>query len=216
MTIAKTKKIEIEITEAQEEFLKTFAAKQYPGAEDNLCTVCPIHVVQTRRERVVDPDYDSVDHISYYNTDMEYGFSSEKEMIEAYYEDENIDFEILSFKEAKYEDIIGHDGKEYHICDEYDYYTAYGLNPDNVHKTYVGYYYDTVAFFFIREEAIKYMKYQGHNLTEPRVYTYGPGYANYGDYVPFWNLLMSIGQKLNEVKGNDIKEESTDCKDNVM
>lgn len=215
MSVAKTKKIQIEITEAQEKFLKTFAEKQYPGAKDNLATVSPIHVVQTRRERVINPDYDSCDHIAYYNTDMEMGFDSLKEMVESYYEDDDIDFEIIPYEKCQYQDIKGYDEKEYHIYDENDYCEAYGIDGSNVHKTYVGYYYETVAFFFIREEAERYMKYQGHNLTSPRVYTYGPGYSNCGDYVPFWNLLMNIGQKLNEVKGNDVKEKTTNCKDNV-
>lgn len=216
MTVAKTKKVEIEITEAQEKFLKAFAEKQYPGAEDNLSTVSPIHVVQTRRERVVNPDYDSVDHIGYYHTEMEMGFDTPEELVEAFYEDEDIDFKIISFEDAKYNSITGSNGEEEYIYDTNDYFEAYGIDADDVEISYIGYYYDTVAFFFIREEAKKYMEYQGHNLTSPRVYTYGPGYANYGDYVPFWNLLMSIGQKLNEVKGNDVKEKTTNCEDNVI
>lgn len=216
MPVAKTNKIEIEITEAQEELLRKFAAKQYPGADDNLSTVCPIHVVQTRRERIVNPDYDDVDIISYYNTDMELGFDSLEEMVEYYYEDDDIEFKIIPYEESKGNDIIGSNGETYHIYDEDDYLEAYGINSYDVEKVYVGYYYDNVAFFFIRDEAKDYMRYQGHNLTSPRIYTFGPGYANYGDYVPFWNLLMSIGQKLNEVKGNDINKESTNCEDKVI
>lgn len=216
MPAAKTNTIEIEITETQEELLKKFAAKQYPGAEDNASTMCPIHAVQTRRERIVNPDYDHVDVISYYHTNMELGFDSLKEMVEFYYEDEDINFSIIPYEDAKSKDIIGFNGDTYHIYDEDDYLEAYGLNSMYVEKVYVGHYYENVAYFFIRDEAKDYMKYQGHNLTSPRVYTFGPGYSNYGDYVPFWNLLMSIGQKLNEVKGNDIKQESTKCKDNVI
>ncbi|MED3550166.1 hypothetical protein [Cytobacillus praedii] len=61
-------------------------------------------------------------------------------------------------------------------------------------------YWEKVAFFFIRDEAKRYMKYQKHNLNEPRVYTYSAGYANYGDFVPFRELLLSIGQQLNQDK----------------
>ena len=58
--------------------------------------------------------------------------------------------------------------------------------------------YRPIAFFFIRDEAKRYIKYQSHNLHKPRVYTYAPGYSNCGDFIPFWNLLYSIGEQLNK------------------
>lgn len=57
--------------------------------------------------------------------------------------------------------------------------------------------YRPIAFFFIRDEAKRYIKYQSHNLHKPRIYTYSPGYSNCGDFIPFWNLLHSIGEQLN-------------------
>ncbi|WP_242248863.1 hypothetical protein [Bacillus cereus group sp. BfR-BA-01328] len=48
------------------------------------------------------------------------------------------------------------------------------------------------------------MKYQAHNLNEPRIYAKGPGYANDGDFIPFRNLLFSIGSEL--VKGDKENE----------
>lgn len=207
MPIAKTKVIEIEITEAQEKFLKEFAEKQYIGAKDNLSTICPIHVVQDRRERVVNPDYDKVDRIIYHDSELNLDLNALEEIIEHYYEEEDINFSIIPYEEAKDNKIKGSDGKEYYIYDEDDYLIAYGINHTNIEKIHVGYYYENVAYFFIRDEAKDYMRYQSHNLISPRIYTFGPGYSNCGDYVPFWNLLMSIGQKLNEVKGNEAKEE---------
>jgi hypothetical protein len=118
--------ITISLTEEQEKFLKLFAQNHYPGAKDNVCTNNPLHLVQTREERVVDPDYDEPDKIKY----------------------------------------------------------------------------RTVAIFFILEEAKKYIKYQGHNLSNPRTYTVSAGYSNKGEYHHFWELLFDMGKRLNEEGGD--------------
>ncbi|WP_054710787.1 hypothetical protein [Bacillus sp. JCM 19041] len=55
------------------------------------------------------------------------------------------------------------------------------------------YEWEDVAFFFIRDEAVKYLKYQSHNLTKRRVYTHGLGYVNHGDMSYFRALLMTLG-----------------------
>ncbi|WP_283747657.1 hypothetical protein [Bacillus thuringiensis] len=62
------------------------------------------------------------------------------------------------------------------------------------------------ANFFIKPQAEDYMEYQAHNLNEPRIYAKGPGYANDGDFIPFRNLLFSIGSEL--IKG-DTENEGT-------
>lgn len=41
--------LEIELTKQQKDFLKEFAEKQYPGANDNVCTGNAIHAVETYR-----------------------------------------------------------------------------------------------------------------------------------------------------------------------
>lgn len=55
---------------------------------------------------------------------------------------------------------------------------------------------EPVAFFLIREEAEKYVKYQGHNLKEPDIFTYSVGYNNFGDLPSLANILLKIGNKI--------------------
>lgn len=231
MTNAITKKITIEITEAQEAFLKHFAKDHYLGSDKNLATMYPIHIVQTQRERVVDSDYESVDKVIYYDSDSCESYDSVEEAVQANREDDFDDecdceeedfdedgecqclyqedkrYKFLTYKEAYDADsIIGYDREPYVIAEEDDYLEAYNLN--SLIKTNIGYYYEDIAYFFILEEAKRYMKYQKHNLCNPRTYTMSPGYSNCGDFIPFWNLLNSVGTQLlkEEDTKDDIKE----------
>lgn len=202
------KTLTIQITDEQEKFLKEFAAKQYDGAKDNVGTRDPIHFVQTKRERVVDANYSDVDKTVYIlYDDCGESYDSSKEMIEAYYErqGEECPIEIVSYDEAyAMDEFIDVEGEERVICEEDDYIEAYGLKKDkDWYSVDIEYYYEDVALFFILDEARKYKQYQGHNLCEPRTYTKSPGYSNGGDFVPFRNLLMSIGKQLNEEEKKD-------------
>lgn len=194
--------ITIDLTERQERFLKEFAAKHYSGSHANVLTSKPIHFVQTRRERVVDPDYESPDKTSYVVPDWVEDYDSPHELVEAYYSDDRDDecpIPIVSFDEA-YEmaEFIGVDGEEHVILDKKDYFEAYGI-PSNLYcEVAVAYYWDIVAVFFILDAAKEYMKYQSHNLTAPRTYTVGAGYANKGEYEDFWDLLFKMGCQLSE------------------
>lgn len=192
-------KITVDLTDNQVEFLKLFAANHYPGSAQNLGTSYPIHLVQTRRERVIDPDHDSSDRTEYRLYDNPEGaYESAEDLIKAKYQYEDCPIAIVSFDDAYDADrFIDIHGEEQIILDEDDYLEAYGIEAKDFYKVNIGYYYDTVAVFFILEEARRYMKYQGHNLTHPRTYTYGPGYANKGDYTHFWSLLFNIGTMLN-------------------
>ena len=195
-------RLTIELTEQQETFLKEFTAKHYSGSKDNVATHQPIHLVQTRMERVVDPDYDNPDEIKYIVPDWDNeGYNSPEELVKAWYENncEDCPIDIVSFDESyrqkRFIDIFG---EEQVIVNEKDYFEAYGINEDKYCKVHTAYYYETKAAFFILDEAKRYMKYQGHNLDHPRTYTIGGGYANKGDYHHFWELLFSMGQKLND------------------
>ena len=194
------KEITIQLTEQQEHFLKLFAANHYPGADDNLATHNPIHVVQTETERVVDPDYDSPDTIKYCVPDWSNdGYDSAYELIVAYYEDEDCPIKIVSYDEAYAANrFIDIEGEEQVITDEKDYLEAYGIEDSFYNKVYMEKYYRDVAFFFILSEAKRYIGYQGHNLTNPRTYSYSPGYANNGEYEHFYKLLFEMGKSLNE------------------
>lgn len=61
---------------------------------------------------------------------------------------------------------------------------------------YYTYDYRTVAYFFTRCEAEKYIKYQAHNLHDPRIFTAFSGYSNNGDYPVFQKLLKRLGEHL--------------------
>ena len=195
-------KITIDLTEQQERFLKEFATKQFPGSKDNLITANPIHLVQTRRERVIDEDYDNVDIIKYIVPDWEgEEFETQKELVEAYYKnkDKKCPIPIVSFDEAyAMVEFIDIEDEEQVIVNDEDYFTAYGISEEFYDRVCIEYYFETVAVFFIFDEAKKYMKYQGHNLCHPRTYTIGGGYANSGEYNHFWKLLFDIGKKLNK------------------
>lgn len=87
---------------------------------------------------------------------------------------------LLTFdKESEYED-------EHH---------GIHITPWNFAKSW-----RTVAYFLTRKEADDYVRYQGHNLTEPRVYTDCAGYSNYGDYPIAIALLKRLGEQL--LQGN--------------
>lgn len=191
--------VTIELTEEQEHFLKEFAAKHYEGSKHNVGTHQPIHMVQTRRERIVDPDYDSADEVKYVVPDWDYqDFDSAEELVRAWYEDKDCPIEIVSFKDAyRANRFIDIHGEEQVILDEEEYLEAYGIDEKQYDKVHRAYYYETIAFFFILDEAKKYIEYQGHNLRSPRTYTMGGGYANKGEYHHFWELLFSMGLKLN-------------------
>lgn len=190
--------VTIDLTDQQVHFLKEFAAKHYPGAPDNLITEKPIHIVQTRRERVVDPDYDSPDRTVYLDLNSMEDYDSAEELIKAHWEDNECPVPIVSFDEAyKMNDFIDIHGEEAVIVDEDDYMEAYGIDKKEYQCCFSAYYWEPVAFFWILDEAKKYMEYQGHNLRAPRTYTMGPGYANRGGYSEFWDLLYQLGCQLN-------------------
>lgn len=52
------------------------------------------------------------------------------------------------------------------------------------------------AYFFTKKEAKNYMKYQAHNLRNPRIFTANAGYDNRGDYPILQRLLLRIGEEL--------------------
>jgi len=204
------KEITVSITEEQERFLKMFAEKHFHGAYDNRFVRYPIHVVQTKRYRYVPFSKDIAgsfsDHPLSFTTDFDYDiwYSSELEAIKDWYQGRGIKCPIplRSFEVLEGQFIRDVNGNQVIITDYEDYFQAYGVRLQAL--AWKEEYYESIAPFFILEEANRYMKYQGHNLHEPRVYTYGTGYGDQGEYIHFWELLMSIGQKLNGEKSEAI------------
>lgn len=195
----------VDLTEQQEKFLKEFAQKQHNGAEDNRYTGNAFHVVENKRYEYIPYHNDLIDYytdlpVSHtFDSDYEDWYENEVELIQEYYEyssEKDCLIEIKPFEEVKYKEFQTVNGNYTRIVDIYDYFKAYGVNITA--SAWKRYHWEKVAFFFILDEAKSYMKYQKHNLREPRVYTYSAGYANRGDFVPFRSLLLQMGEQLNK------------------
>ena len=199
--------ITINLTDEQKYYLQKFALKHCEGSKDNVGTHNPIHLVQTQDERVVDPDFVDPDKVIYHVPDWAEDFETIQELITAYWDHKGeCPIEIVDFSTAYAADeFIDVNGEERVIMDEEDYLEAYGVDKGFYYKVSTVFDYRTVAVFFILNEAKKYLEYQSHNLTNPRTYTIGAGYANKGEYHDFWELLFSIGKQLNN-------EEEKACK----
>lgn len=195
------KEITVPVTEQQEQFLKLFAANHYPGARDNLATDQPLHIVQTKSYQYL--LYAPGTEDSYHGLILVFGSDGESEwttdetaVVREYYGEKTPPFPIKSFDELKWEAIESPDPDwDGALITNYtEYFEAYGV--PNVNIAWQVETYKNVAYFFILEEARKYLKYQAHNLNEPRTYTVCAGYANQGEYHHFYELLHNIGQSL--------------------
>lgn len=194
-----SKKVVVELTDAQEKFLKKFNEDHYMGSNKNLCTYMPIHIVESLEYTYIPYDWQLEDysldgHICFIE-DGECVYHSIDELTDAWNENTDEEYNIPYFKEVNEQTINYVD-----IYNEEDYINAYGI--ENIEVCYALENYKPIAFFFIREEAERYKEYQSHNLTKPRVYTYSPGYSNCGEYTHFFELLQNIGEQLNLTENN--------------
>ncbi|MGX5629189.1 hypothetical protein [Bacillus thuringiensis] len=198
-------KVTVELTAKQAEFLKLFSEKQYSGAEDNVYTSDPIHVVQKRRKNYIPYSLDLEGYFD--NSTLEFCTDSDRELwhdneveaVDSFYEwkDEECPIEVRSFENLQYTDVVSVNGKIIFVSDLYEYFEVYGIK-DELAMAWVETEWEDEAFFFILDEAKRYQKYQAHNLGRSRIYTYSAGYDNRGDFVHFRNLLMKMGQELNK------------------
>jgi len=184
------KKISIEITPEQEAFLKLFASMQYEGAPDNFGTHKPFHIVQSKVYKELPYSEDLENE---YN-DGEFVLYSINDSIVGHYSKPEEFIKIVTGKEPE------HNWEDWHDTIQ-EYLEAYGIDPDNVNIWWKIPEYENKAYFFIRQEAKRYISYQRHNLRQPRIYTVTAGYSNFGEYEHFFDLLQGIGKKL-------IKEET--------
>lgn len=182
LTEAKKTPVSLELTEKETAFLAEFATKQYEGADDNLGTRTPIHVVE-RREQY----FSTGDGSEWICEDNEYKlYPNFDAMIEDLQKEGR---ELPAYEDVEYEDV-----NDIWISSEEDYCEAYGINARSgqIIDTY-----RPVAFFLIRDEALRYRDgYQAHNCKDCRIYTYGLGYSNNGDLPVFRELLMKLGKQL--------------------
>lgn len=182
-------KVTVELTEQQQQFLRQFAEMQHEGADDNLGTRKPLHLVQTKKEVVIFDGGEIGSSNKYFCYEDSELYDDEVELVKKHYAFDKID--IRPFDDMHYEDF-----NDVWIDSITDYFKAFGVKACPVS---ISIEYDTKAYFFTLIEAKKYIQYQAHNLHEPRTYTVAPGYSNNGDYEPFWDLLMSIGNIVLEI-----------------
>lgn len=187
-------KLTVELTEAQEKYLKKFYEDHHMGSDKNLCTHMPIHVVEQKQYTYVPydtiiEDYSIDGHIAFYEPDNAHTYNDIDSLTDDWNDNTDEEYNIPYYSEVK-----GTEVNEVYILNEQDYINAYGI--ENIELLYAIEHYEPVAFFFIREEAEEYTKYQKHNLRDPRVYTYSPGYSNYGEYEHFFMLLQNMGKQL--------------------
>jgi len=199
-------KITVSLTDEQEKFLKLFVKNHYPNAKDNLCTSQPIHVVQSYNPHYIPYAEDTAEYFDsddlrfcWDTDDYSDWFKSDVEAIKSYYDyrDEVCPIMIKPFNQVEFSEMIKVDGNDIHVTDYDDYFRAYGI--ENMIMAWEHEEWKDIAYFFILEEARKYIKYQSHNLKSPRTYTLHGGYGNIGEYHHFWELLFGIGKQLNEL-----------------
>ena len=166
-------KVTLDLTEREIEFLKQYASV-YRSERDLDATADPIVMVDTMRSRVGEEGYDDCRTV-YVNCDGE-EFSSLEEVREETLA--NGEYE----EDVEWEEFVGI------LEDEGE--------QDGWRILSVMDYYEPVAYFLTRVEAEKYVKYQSHNLNNPRVYTRYMGYSNCGDLQALSKMLLRIGGEL--------------------
>ncbi len=148
---------------------------------DNRMTAKPIYLVQTRRERHINLDYDSCDVKRLYIRELaEDGFCPTIEDVkEGALRSTSLPCNaVMDIEEVNSLNEI------LKILDEYE------LNTDNdICIMYLEYYWDTVAYFFSEEEAERYRVYQSHNLGVSRLFVDNVGYANGGTMAKLIKLI---------------------------
>ena len=163
----------IELSEKEIEFLKQYA--RVYGEERGLdCTRDPIVVVEDIEELVAADGYG--DRTVYAWEDS------------TYYSIEELKKELTENGYSKREIAL--------FCDDLEYYGQ--CNNKEIQKHEIIIRYRPIAYFLTRAEADRYVKYQSHNLTKPRVYTRSCGYGNSGDLQCLYKLLLRMGQQLKD------------------
>ncbi len=206
-------KLDVELTDRQVMFLKQYA-NVYQDERDIDYTADPLVAVRTRRLRRCTVD-DNVDVTSYViDNDFEESLSSLGEVRQILTDEECIYIDKIKEKIINYckkynqsftEEELEEKVKDYieDVIYDLEYSGEYSDEILDVEAVYFEYDYVPVAYFLTRAEAEKYIQYQGHNLTEPTVYTYYTGYNNMGDLTELKALLLEIGKTL-------LSRESTD------
>lgn len=166
------KVMNIELSEKEIEFLKQYA-NVYQQERNIDWTRDPVVVVEDVEELVAEEGYGD-------NTIYTWEDST-------YYSIEELKKELTENGYSKREIAL--------FCDDLEYQG--NCKDGEIQKLSVHRRYYPKAYFLTRAEAERYIKYQSHNLREPRVYTRSCGYGNNGDLQCLYQLLLRIGRQLN-------------------
>lgn len=164
------------------ELLKEIAAQRI--TQDNFATRNPIYLVQRRKERIVDPDYDSVDVKRLFIP----GISDNEEISPTF---EDVKNKKLRQTNLPYKFVIDLEKCENieEMLEMFELYFSIGESYYNTKITNAEYYWETVAYFLILEDAKEYQQYQKHNLGVSRIYADYIGYGNVGTFAKLIDLF---------------------------
>ena len=148
---------------------------------NNRMTSEPIYLVQTRREKHINLDYDSCDTERLYIQELaEDGFCPTIEDIR----DGALRSTSLPCNAVMDIEEVNSLDEVLRILDEYE------LNNNNeICIMYLKYYWETRAYFFSEEEAEDYRVYQSHNLGVSRLFVDNIGYSNGGSMAKLIRLI---------------------------
>lgn len=153
--------------------------------QDTYGTRNPIYLVQRRKTRTVDPEYDTVEEKRLYIPEISVeGFCPTFEDVKDGILRETplpCDF-VMELEDCGSIEEMRSTFKSY-FSEEDDYYYAELLK--------IGYYWETVAYFLTLEDAKQYQHYQAHNLGVNRVYVDYAGYDNRGLFAQLLEVLDS-------------------------
>lgn len=175
--------ITLDITDSQAKLLKDFYKKQHSGAKDNLGTYCPLHCVQSLSIDYIETQEYDEDELILYNKKAQIEATTGEEYYRIYADCNCISVDIPM---------------QHPYQGDLSYLQENNIPIQDIIKCKKVSSYETVAIFFILDEAKEYIKKQSHNLNKPRTFTCSPGYSNEGSFVEFWNLLQTAGKKLCE------------------
>lgn len=187
----------LDLNKIQIDFLKEFARNNYPGSKDNDNIDRPMYLVQTvNHEYEKGPDKGNRN--VYINIESEiFDVIYTPDAVVNLYGNEHIP--VISYILACKNGINGKAINS--VTDYFEYY--------NVPKYIVTYsekdIYKTVAYFFIKNEAYNYTRFQAKNLENPRILAVHRGQGNDGcyEYEHFYDLLLTIGTQLNATLSKD-------------
>ncbi len=169
----------VKLNDMEKAFLKQYA-EVYDDEREKDGTADPVILVQNIEKIPTELGYE--DGIEYYDSNACESYDSLEELLDEHKSEHGLsDDEVKEMEESL------------------QYYGEFKTDePYNIDIRKVGYkkQYRTVAYFLTKCEAEQYLKYQGHNLHAPRVYTAYAGYDNRGEFPCIIKLLKRMGESL--------------------